>query len=71
MFNTDFEMFYNLTLEKDTTKTTCTLNPTCGEAAACKPEECQPSPTYHTSAEYAQVHLRVDAKSTPSYSSEL
>ena len=56
MFNTDFEMFYDLTLEEGTTKTLCTFNPTCGGETACKPDECQPSPTYHTSAEYAQVH---------------
>lgn len=53
MFNTDFEMFYNLTLEEETTKTTCTFNPTCAETT-CKEDECQPSPTYHTSAEYAE-----------------
>ncbi len=43
MFNTDFEMFYNLTLDPATSQTVCNLNPLCGQDSSCTEPDCQVS----------------------------
>jgi hypothetical protein len=55
MFNTDFEMFYDLTLEEETAKTTCTLDPMCGETDCT--DKCPKSSTYELSMKFSQVSI--------------
>jgi hypothetical protein len=56
MFNTDFEMFYDLELNTATSETLCKLNHTCGATGKCDGEgECQKSSTYDISLKYSQV----------------
>ncbi len=43
MFNTDFEMFYDVKLDPETTQTLCELNPLCGQYSSCAETECQVS----------------------------
>jgi len=43
MFNTDYEMFYNLTLDPETSQALCILNPLCGQNSSCAVTDCQVS----------------------------
>ena len=56
MLNTDFELFYNLTFDATSAKTTCTLNPTCGLSTpnTCS-GSCQPATTFSQALGYSQV----------------
>lgn len=53
MFNTDFEMFYDLTLDATTAETTCTLNHTCGVTGSCT-DNCPKASTFDTSMKYSK-----------------
>ena len=56
MFNTDFEMFYDLELNSTTSQTLCKLDHTCGAVGQCDGEGiCKKSNTYETSVKYSQV----------------
>ena len=57
MLNTDFELFYNLTLDT-TAKTTCTLTPTCGLSTpnTCS-GSCQPATTFSQALGYSKVFI--------------
>ena len=57
MFNTDFEMFYDLQLNNATSETECNLNPLCGQDGSCSDDECPVAPVYAQSASYAQVNF--------------
>ena len=52
MLNTDFEVFYNLTLDANA-KTTCQLNPQCGLTNSCS-GYCPTSSTFQTAYNYSQ-----------------
>jgi len=54
MLNTDFELFYNLTLDPTTAKTTCTLNSTCGLTNSCN-NYCPMSTTFNQALSYSTV----------------
>jgi hypothetical protein len=54
MFNTDFEMFYDLTLNETTAEATCKLNHTCGETNTCD-GSCPKATTFAKSLNYAKV----------------
>ena len=58
MLNTDFELFYNLTLNPTTAQTTCLLNPVCGLPTpnTCK-TNCQVAPTFKQALSYSKVYL--------------
>ena len=57
MFNTDFEMFYDLKLNDETFETECNLNPLCGQDGSCSASDCPVAPVYHQSVSYAQVNF--------------
>ena len=55
MLNTDFELFYDLTLDSNA-KTTCTLNPLCGLLTpnTCT-GSCPVAPTFNQALAYSKV----------------
>jgi hypothetical protein len=55
MFNTDFEMFYDLELNSTTSETLCKLNTTCGATGQWAVGECKKSKTFDISLEYSKV----------------
>ena len=57
MFNTDFEMFYDLELDPATSATRCNLNPQCESIDTCAETDCPVSPMYDLSMDYAKVSL--------------
>jgi hypothetical protein len=52
MLNTDFEIFYNITLDSNA-KLTCTLNHTCGLTNSCS-SYCPKASTFSTAYNYAK-----------------
>jgi hypothetical protein len=59
MLNTDFEIFYNLTLNPTTGQTTCSLNSVCGLATpnTCG-SGCQVASTFKQALNYSKVYLQ-------------
>jgi hypothetical protein len=56
MFNTDFEMFYDLTLNETSAEATCKLNHTCGVTDTCE-GSCPKATTFAKSLSYTKVSV--------------
>jgi hypothetical protein len=55
MFNTDFEIFFDLDLDQNG-KAVCKLDPTCVEAGTCgKKDICAKADTYEQGQDYIKV----------------
>ena len=59
MFNTDFEMFYDLELDNATSAAKCNLNHVCSGPDSCAETDCKVSPMYGLSMDYAKVSIHI------------